>query len=96
MLRQNFQRLLVVGKVLKSLVKILARQSLRKQLGSGSKKKKIIPTISNKLTSRSRRDFYKYFSLIKSKMFRYQSFMAVSAGLRGKLLVVDDVLSSYD
>ena len=38
--------------------KSIGRQTLRKQLGSGSKQRRIIPTKSTKQSSRSRRDIF--------------------------------------
>ena len=55
-----------------------------------------IPTKSTKQISRSRRHFYKRFSLIMSSNFRYQAFVAVSGNLGGKVPAVDDVLSSHE
>ena len=43
----------------------------------------------------ARRHFYKHFSIISSN-FWYQHFVAVSGNLRGKVSVVDDVLSSHE
>ena len=87
-------------KKFKTAVKSVGRQTLRKQLGSGSRKRtanRVIPTKSAKQISRSRRDFfYKHFSLIMSSNFRYQLFVAVSVNLVGKVPVVEDVLSSHE
>ena len=45
----------------------------------------------------AKRHFYKHFSLIMSNNnFRYQSFVAVSGNLGGKVPIVDDVLSSHE
>ena len=55
------------------------------------------PTNPTKQTSRSRRRFYKHFSLIMSNNnFRYQPFVAVSGNLGGEVPTVDDVLSSHE
>ena len=40
--------------------------------------------------------FYKHFSLIMLSNFRYQSFVAVSGNLGGKVPIVDDVLSLHE
>ena len=42
------------------------------------------------------RHFYKRFSLIMSRNFRHQPFVAVSGNPGGKVPVVDDVLSSQE
>ena len=96
------------GKKIKTAAKSVGRQTLRKQLGGGSRRRMggsrklsasiVIPTKSAKQISRSvaERHFYKHFSLIMSINFRYQSFMAVSGNLGGKVSVVDDVLLSHE
>ena len=43
-------------KSFKSAAKCVGKQTLRKQLGSGTKQRRIIPTKSTKQSSRSRRD----------------------------------------
>ena len=43
-------------KPLKSAAKSVRKQTLKKQLGSGSKQKRIVPTKSTKRSNRSRRD----------------------------------------
>ena len=43
-------------KSIKTAAKSVGKQTLKKQLGSGSKPRKIIPTKSTKQSSRSRRD----------------------------------------
>ena len=45
-------------KSFKSAAKSVGKQTLRQQLGSGSKQKRIIPTKSTKQSSRSRRDIF--------------------------------------
>ena len=89
----------------KTAAKSVGRQTLRKQLREGShrqirgrKQRKIIPTKSTKQPNRSRRDiFCKHFTLIMSNNnFRYQTFVAVSGNLGGKVPIVDDVLSSHE
>ena len=42
------------------------------------------------------RQFYKHFSLIRPSNFRYQTFVAVSGNLGGKVPAVDNVLSSRE
>ena len=84
----------------KTAAKSVGRQTLKKQLGSGSRKKsasRVIPTEAA-LTNQSvaERHFYKHFSLFMSSNFRYQPFLAVSGNLGGKVLVIDDVLSSHE
>ena len=82
-------------KKFKTAAKSVRRQTLRKQLGSGSKKLTASKIFSNKICkinqSVARRHFYKHFSLIMSTNFRYQPFVAVSGNLGGKGPVVDDV-----
>ena len=45
-------------KTFKSAAKIVGKQTLRKQLGSGNKQRRIIPTKSTKQSSRSQRDIF--------------------------------------
>ena len=45
-------------KSFKSAAKSVGKQTLRKQLGSGSKQRRIIPTKNTKQSSRSRRDIF--------------------------------------
>ena len=45
-------------KSIKSAAKSVGMQTLKKQLGSGSKQRRIIPTSSTKQSSRSRRDIF--------------------------------------
>ena len=84
----------------KTAEKSVGRQTLREQLGSCSRKRiasRDIPTKSAKQFSWSRRDnFNKHLSLIMSINFRYQTFVAVSGNLGGKVPVVHDVLSSHE
>ena len=84
----------------KTAGKSLGRQTLRKRLGIGGRRRSpsiVIPTKSAKQTSRSRRDSsFNHFSLIKSSIFRYQNFVAFSGILGGKVTVVENVLSSRE
>ena len=61
-------------------------------------RKKFKQGLSNKIckTKQSvvKKHFYKHFSWIKLITFRYETFLAVSENLGGKVSVVDDVLSS--
>ena len=87
-------------KSFKTATKSVGRQTLRKQLGSDSKKgtaSRVIPTKAAKHISRSRGDsLCKHFSIIMPNNFGYQPFVAVSGNLGGKLPVVDDILSSHE
>ena len=87
-------------KSIKTAARSVGRQTLRKQLGSGSRKlsgSRIVPTKSAKQFSRSRRDFfYKHFALFISSNLRYQTFVAVSGNLGGKVPIVGGVLSSHE
>ena len=89
-----------------STAKNVGGQTPRKQLGSGSRKRKGAcvreagrQSHSNKICktdqSVEERHFYKHFSLIISNNFRYQPFVAISGNLGEKVLVVDDVLLSH-
>ena len=92
----------------KTAAKSVGRQTLRKQLGEGSRRRtarrwqetECKQIHSNKIwkTNQSveKRHFYKHFSLTMSSNFRYQPFVAVSGNLGGKVPVVDDVLSSHE
>ena len=84
----------------KTAAKSVGRPTLRKQLGSGSRKRttsRVIPTISAKTNqSVAKRHFYKHFSLIMSSNFRYQPFVTFSGNLGGKVPVFDDVSSSHE
>ena len=85
-------------KSLKSAAKSVGKQTLKKQLGesSRSKHRRFIPAKSTEQFL-AKRHFYKHFSLIMSdNKFRYQPFVAVSGNLGGKVLTVDDVLSSHE
>ena len=44
----------------------------------------------------AKRHFYKHFWLILSNSFQYQTLVAVSGNLGGKVPIVDDVLSSHE
>ena len=94
-------------KNIKTAAKSVGRQTLRKQLGEGSRRwtggsrkwsaSRTIPTKSEKtIQSVAERHFYKHISLIMSSNFWYQPFVAVSANLGGKVPVVDDVLWSHE
>ena len=80
----------------------MGRQNLRKQLGSGSKKRSAsrVQSHSNNVCktdwSVAKRHFYKRFALIMSSTFRYQAFVAVSGNLAVKVPIVDDVLSLHE
>ena len=77
-------------KAFKTAAKSVGKQTLKKQLGSGIKQRRVIPTESTK-------HFYKHFSLvISNNIFRYQPFVAVSGNLGRKVPTVDDVLSSHE
>ena len=83
----------------KTAAKSVGRQTLRKKLGSGSRKRtanRALPTKCAKQTRSRKRHFYKNFSLIMSSNFRYQRFVAVSGILGGKVPVFDNVLSSHE
>ena len=54
----EFGEIISGRKPFKSAAKSVGKQTLRKQLGSGSKQKRIIPTKSTKQSSRSRRDIF--------------------------------------
>ena len=88
-------------KNIKAPAKNVGRQTLRKKLGSGSRKRsasRVIPTKSAKQTSRSRRNIFTIndVPLMVSNSFRYQPFVAVPGNLGGKVPVVDDVLLSHE
>ena len=77
----------------------LGRQTLREQLGSGSRNRTaiiVIPTKSAKQISWSRRDFFEIFLINDVEYFPVPSFLVVSGNLRGKVPEVDDVLSSHE
>ena len=84
----------------KTAAKSVGRQTLRQQLGSGSRKRtasRINPTkFSKQSVGREERLFYEHVSIIMSTNFRYQSFVVVSGNLGGKVPIVDDVLSSHE
>ena len=87
------------AKNIKTAAKSMGRQTLRKQLGSGSRKRSA-SSPSDKICKRNQsvavRHFQKHFSLIMSSNFRYQHFVAVSGNPGGKVPVIDDVLSSHE
>ena len=87
-------------KYFKTAAKSVGKQTVRKHLREGSKKRtasRIIPTKSTEQSSCSRRDiFCKFFSLIMSSNFRYQPFVAVSGNLGRKVPFDDDVLSLHE
>ena len=92
----------VVGgrKIFKRAASSVRRQTLKKQSGSGSRKKsasRVIPTKSAKQTSRSLSDIFTNISLHSCRvLFGYQHFVAVSRNLEGEIPVVDVVLSSHE
>ena len=87
-------------KNIKTAAKTVGRQTLRKQLESGSRRmiaSRVIPKkLHNKTIGREEIFFEKLFSLIMSGDFCYQPAVAVSGKLGGKVPVVDDVLSSHE
>ena len=88
-------------KKFKTAAKSVGKQTLKKQLGEGSRKKtasRIIPTKSTKQSIRVvKRQFYNHISLTMSNNnFLYQPFVAVSGNLGGKVPFVHDVLSSHE
>ena len=77
----------------------VGRQTLRKQLGSGSRKRtasRVLPTKSAKQISRSRRDIFTNISHSSCRVIFGTNFLAVSGNLGGKVPVVDDVMSSHE
>ena len=89
------------NKNFKAAAKNVGRQTLKKQLGGGSRKrsaKKVIQFKSKKRNSRLRRDIFTNVATWKwlQKKIRYQPYVAVSGNLGGKVPVVDDVLSSHE
>ena len=90
-----------VGRNFKKATKNVGRQTLRKQLGSGGRKKLQAESLQQNRFSKTnqsvaKRQFYKHFSLIMSRNFRYQPFVAISGNVGGKILVVDDVSPSHE
>ena len=89
-------------KKLKTAAKSVGRQALRKQLGTGSRKRTASKVIrySNKSCktnqSVAKRRCYKHISFMISRSFRYHLFVAVSGNLVAKVPVVDDVLLSHE
>ena len=87
-------------KSFRRIVKSVGTQTLRKQMGSGNRKRsasRVIPTKSAKQTSRSREDiYYKHFSIFMSSSFLYQPFVAVSGNPGENVPVVDNVLLSHE
>ena len=80
----------------KTAAKNVGRETLRKLLGSGSRKttaSRVIPPKSEKGISRSRRDNLQTFLI---NHVQYQLFVAVSGNLRGKVPVFDNALSSHE
>ena len=77
-----------------------ARQTVRKPVGIGRRKKKCKESHFNKLCktnqSVAKRQFYKHFSLIMSSSFWYQPFVTVSGIPGGKVPGVDIILSSHE
>ena len=80
----------------KNAAKSVGKQTLKKQLGQGSRKRtgsRIIPTKSTKESSRSQRHI---FTNISRRSCQTAIFVEVSGNLGGKVQVVDDVLSSHE
>ena len=97
----EFSQVVSGRKKFKTAGKNVARHPLRKQLGSGTRRRtaaRINPTKCAEQTNRSRRNIsYKHFSTIMSSNFWYRHFVAVSGNFfRRKVPVVDDVLSSHE
>ena len=87
------------GKYFKASAKSVGRQTLRKQLGSGSRKRfvsRVIATIPAKQTNRSRRDISTNVSQFLSSFFWYQTLKATSGNLGVKVPIVDKVLLSQE
>ena len=78
----------------------MGRQTLRKQLGIGSRKRTASRVIPKKICktnqSVAERHFYKRLSLIISSNFRYQPFLAVSRKIGPKVPVANDILGSHE
>ena len=89
-------QMLLVEKKLPDSCRIVRKQTLWKQLGSGSSKKtasRIISTKSAKKTN-GRKD--KFLQTFLSSNFPYQHFMTVSGNHGGKIPVADNLLSSHE
>ena len=88
-----------VRRKIRTAAEKVGRQTLRKHLRGGSRKKaphKFVPSKSGKQTSRWRQDFFTNFSHLScqcSNHFRYQPFVALSGNPPGHYSVVEDVLS---
>ena len=83
----------------KTAAKSVGRQTLRKQMCSGSMKKVKAESFQQNPQNTSvyrKKQFYKHFSTIMSSNFRYHTFVEVSGNLRGKVPVVEDVLLSHE
>ena len=77
----------------------MGRQTLRKQLGSGSRQKtarRVIPSKSAKQTSQSRRVFYTNIFHQSFRQFLVPSFSGFSASLGGNVSRVYNILSSQE
>ena len=87
----------IVGgrKSFKHAEKSLGWQTLRKQINSGSKQKRINPTNVTKKLVGHLGIFLQNFLVNHVKQFSVPFFLAVSGTLGGKVPVVDDVLPSH-
>ena len=84
-------------KSFKSTAKSVGKQSLKKQLGSGSKQRRVVPTICSKQASLSRGDILKIISRYSFQtIFDTNFFWGVSVNLGGKVPVKDIVLWSHE
>ena len=87
-------------KKIKTAAKSVGKQTLIKELDSGSQKKECKQSHSHKFFEENqwlwKRRFYKRFSSIMSSNFWNQTFVLVSGNFAGKVPVVDDVLWSHE
>ena len=85
-------------KIFKTAAKSVGRQTLRNSwvvvAGKGLRAESFQQNLQNQ--SVAKRHFYKHFSIIMSSNFRFQTCVAVSGNLGGKVPVVDNVLSSHE
>ena len=90
-----------IGKVISdrksstSAAKNVGKQNRKKHLGSGCKQRKIIPTVSTKQSSRSRRDIFANISRWSCQTPTFGTNLLWQY-LGGKVPTVDDVLSSHE